>query len=134
LALPLHLVGGPGITTLTGGPLDDTLDGRGGAYTLIGGKGNDTYLVDNPGDVVTEKGGGFVVPAGWTIIGTTDLDKDGNLDVLATNGDGSSNQFWLLKNGAVASTIETEHGGPTWQLLGLIDFNHDGNKELLFKQ
>ena len=30
------------------------LDGGAGADTMIGGAGNDTYVVDNAGDVVTE--------------------------------------------------------------------------------
>ena len=34
--------------TLNGGPLDDTLsDGGFASVTMIGGKGNDTYVVDN---------------------------------------------------------------------------------------
>ena len=31
------------------------LDGGAGADTMIGGLGNDTYVVDNAGDVVTER-------------------------------------------------------------------------------
>ena len=30
------------------------LDGKAGADTMIGGAGNDTYVVDNAGDIVTE--------------------------------------------------------------------------------
>jgi len=33
---------------------NDTLDGGAGADKLTGGTGNDTYIVDNTGDVVTE--------------------------------------------------------------------------------
>ena len=33
------------------------LDGGAGADTLIGGAGNDTYVVDNAGDVVVENAG-----------------------------------------------------------------------------
>ena len=39
---------------LTGGAGNDLLDGRGGADTLRGGRHDDTYHVDNTGDVVTE--------------------------------------------------------------------------------
>src|SRR4051812_37198312 len=33
---------------------DDTLDGAGGADIMVGGIGNDHYIVDNAGDVTTE--------------------------------------------------------------------------------
>jgi len=41
---------------LTGNSLDNLLDGRAGADTMSGGGGNDTYIVDNVGDVVIEIG------------------------------------------------------------------------------
>jgi Ca2+-binding RTX toxin-like protein len=44
--------------TITGNPSDNVLDGRGGADTLRGQRGNDTYIVDNALDVVDETGGG----------------------------------------------------------------------------
>ncbi|MBB2701903.1 UNVERIFIED_ORG: Ca2+-binding RTX toxin-like protein, partial [Rhizobium esperanzae] len=40
--------------TIKGGAGADTLDGKAGADSLIGGLGDDTYFVDNVGDVVTE--------------------------------------------------------------------------------
>ena len=41
-------------TPWTVAPAPTMLDGGIGADTLIGGDGNDTYVVDNAGDVVTE--------------------------------------------------------------------------------
>ncbi|MBX4914787.1 M10 family metallopeptidase, partial [Rhizobium bangladeshense] len=41
--------------TIKGAAGADTLDGKAGADILIGGTGNDTYFVDNVGDVVTER-------------------------------------------------------------------------------
>jgi Ca2+-binding RTX toxin-like protein len=43
--------------TVTRDASDDYLPGTTGADQLVGGLGNDTYLVDNPGDVVIEKPG-----------------------------------------------------------------------------
>ena len=43
--------------TLVGNSGNNTLDGLGGADTLRGGIGNDIYIVDNTGDVVTENAG-----------------------------------------------------------------------------
>src|SRR4029079_6611857 len=66
LAVPLNLVGGPGNAPMTGGVLDDTLDGRGGAHTMTGGRGNDTYYVDDAGDqVVEQSGSAYSAPSGW---------------------------------------------------------------------
>ncbi|MBX8626054.1 calcium-binding protein, partial [Pseudomonas glycinae] len=42
--------------TLIGNSGNNTLDGKGGADIMDGGAGNDTYLVDNIGDVVIERG------------------------------------------------------------------------------
>jgi Ca2+-binding RTX toxin-like protein len=42
---------------LTGNAQDNVLDGRAGVDTLAGGQGNDRYIVDNTGDVVTEAAG-----------------------------------------------------------------------------
>ena len=50
---------------------------------MVGGKGNDTYVVDNAGDVVTEvSSSGFTPSAGWTIKGTADFNHDGVLDAV----------------------------------------------------
>jgi VCBS repeat-containing protein len=48
------LSGGAGNDTLLGGAGNDVLDGGSGADNLQGGVGNDTYIVDEAGDVVTE--------------------------------------------------------------------------------
>ncbi len=49
-----QLNGQAGNDTLNGGGGDDTLTGWSGADIMIGGLGNDTYFVENVGDVVTE--------------------------------------------------------------------------------
>jgi Ca2+-binding RTX toxin-like protein len=48
------LTGNSAANTLTGGDGNDTLNGGAGADKLLGGLGNDTYFVDNVGDVITE--------------------------------------------------------------------------------
>src|SRR5262249_11436981 len=124
-------VGGAGNTTLTGGPLDDTLDDGGVACTMTGGVGNDTYLVHNAGTVVVEKASAaFTAPTGWTIVGTADFNNDGQLDVVVTNG--SANQIWYLNNGSVASTTSAYNFGSAWPLLGEVTVN--GNHGLLYQQ
>lgn len=51
------LSGGDGVDTLVGGAGNDTLDGGAGADRLSGGLGDDTYLVDNLRDTVSERPG-----------------------------------------------------------------------------
>lgn len=51
------ITGTSGNDTLTGTTGSDRLDGGGGADNMSGLTGGDIYVVDNPGDVVTDKGG-----------------------------------------------------------------------------
>jgi Ca2+-binding RTX toxin-like protein len=46
------------------GDNDNFIDGGAGADTMIGSDGDDTYVVDNPGDVVTEQSTNFFPNAG----------------------------------------------------------------------
>ena len=52
-----NAIGGSGADTVIGNDADNFIDGRAGADTMTGGLGNDTYVVDNVGDVVIEKAG-----------------------------------------------------------------------------
>ena len=56
-ALDNVLIGNSGANVLTGLDGNDTLNGGGGADHMFGGTGNDTYVVDNVGDIVDETGG-----------------------------------------------------------------------------
>src|SRR6185437_9028356 len=55
-ALDNVLIGNSGANMLTGLDGNDTLNGGGGADHMFGGTANDTYVVDNAGDVVDETG------------------------------------------------------------------------------
>jgi Ca2+-binding RTX toxin-like protein len=144
----LILTGTVGNDTLTGGSLGDTLSGLAGNDTLIGlagndvldggtgademngGAGNDTYAVDDAGDVVME-GSPFAMPSGWTLKGTYDYNGDGALDAVVTSS--SATQLWLLSNGAVSQTISLpDYSSAGWSLLGIADQNGDGTPDLLY--
>ena len=56
-ALDNIMIGNSGANVLMGLDGSDTLNGGVGADQMFGGTGNDTYVVDNVGDVVNETGG-----------------------------------------------------------------------------
>ncbi len=55
--LPVNIIGTDTNDNLIGNYLNNVIDGRLGADTMAGGLGDDTYIVDNVGDVVTEVSG-----------------------------------------------------------------------------
>jgi Ca2+-binding RTX toxin-like protein len=65
------IVGTPGDDKLRGGKRDDDIDGLAGADTMVGRLGDDTYHVDNAGDVVKERAGEgtdtVVASLSWTL-------------------------------------------------------------------
>ncbi len=54
----LNLTGNASVNFLVGNDGANTLDGLGGADGMVGGKGNDIYIVDNVGDQIFEYAGG----------------------------------------------------------------------------
>ena len=126
-----QLYGMGGNDTLKGLAGNDVLDGGSGADRMEGGDGDDIYVVDDAGDVVAEGSSapGFTAPAGWTIKGTADFNKDGETDVVVTSG--TANQIWLLKDGAISAKSDlTVFSG--YQLQGIADVDGDGNKDALY--
>lgn len=73
------LIGNALSNTLTGANGNDTLDGGAGADVLKGGLGNDTYIIDEVGDVVDETGGGgrdtIVTPFNTTLAAGSDIEN-----------------------------------------------------------
>ncbi|WP_458371007.1 peroxidase family protein [Pseudomonas fluorescens] len=74
-ALDNIIVGGAGIDVLIGAAGNDTIIGRAGADTMVGGVDNDTYEVDDLGDVVTELAGGGSDTV-WTSLASYTLGAD----------------------------------------------------------
>ena len=52
-----NIVGSAFVDTLTGDGLANVIDGGAGADIMAGGLGNDTYVVDDAGDSITDTGG-----------------------------------------------------------------------------
>jgi serralysin len=108
---------------LIGGAGNDTLDGGPGADTMIGGPGNNTYYVDNVGDVVKSRGGGtdtvlttlnnYTLPNKVTIltfIGSGDFTGTGNAAANVITG-GAGND--ILDGGGGNDTLIAGAGADT---------------------
>jgi Ca2+-binding RTX toxin-like protein len=92
-ALGNKIIGNDAANRLTGGAGDDTLDGRGGndildggagADRMIGGAGNDSYHVDDIGDVVVEYANGGTD----TVYSKISYTLGGNVENLVLQGSG----------------------------------------------
>jgi Ca2+-binding RTX toxin-like protein len=72
---------------ILGNSADNVLDGAGGADTLTGGQGDDTYVVDNAGDHITELAG-----EGRDVVESSlDWQLGDNLEDLVLTGDAAIN-------------------------------------------
>ena len=62
------------------------------------------------------------------IVATGDFDKDGNIDIVWSNG--NKNSIWMM-NGANRREIVDlpSMGNPDWKIVGAADFNKDSNLE-----
>ncbi|RYE55212.1 MAG: calcium-binding protein, partial [Rhizobiaceae bacterium] len=98
-----YLIGTHLANIITGGIGGDIIDGRDGADTMIGGEGNDRYLVDIAGDVVIELAGQGIDEV-VTALGSYRLGE--NLENLI--GISSSGQ-WLAGN-ALSNTLTGGNG------------------------
>jgi trimeric autotransporter adhesin len=110
--------------TLTGNSGNNVLDGAAGADAMAGGLGNDTYMIDNAGDVVTENlnEGTDLVQSNvsytlganlenLTLLGTTALNGTGNaLNNVLTGNTGIN----ILDGGAGADTMVGGAGDDTY--------------------
>ena len=79
-----YIAGTTGVDTLTGTDLNDTINSRGGADTMIGGAGDDTYFVNHSSAVVVEKFDGGID----TVIASVSYTLSANVEnlTLADNG------------------------------------------------
>ena len=117
--------------TITGNDAANVVDGRGGADTMAGGASNDTYVVDNAGDIVSEsaaQGIDAVLSSvsyilgnnveNLTLTGSANANGTGNAldNVLAGNSGvniltgGSGNDTYIVQN-ATDQVIESAGAG-----------------------
>ncbi|HZW16649.1 MAG TPA: family 16 glycosylhydrolase, partial [Brevundimonas sp.] len=90
---------------------NDQLDGLGGADAMAGGVGNDTYIVDNAGDVLTELRGEGID----TVFSSISFTLGDNVERLALSGsgaiDGVGNELNNRLNGNAAANVLTAGAG-----------------------
>jgi len=98
---------------LTGNAAANTLDGKAGADSLAGGLGNDTYIVDNVGDVVTETSSLAteidLVNSSVSYTLTANIEKLTLTGTAALNGTGNTLNNVLTGN-AAANTLDGKAG------------------------
>jgi Ca2+-binding RTX toxin-like protein len=109
----LEILGNAGANNIIGTNFDDVIDGGGGLDTLTGLLGNDTYILDNVGDTVSEVGGGgldTVVVTGFNYTLAGDLE---NLTLQGTlvgqSGTGNALDNVIIGSG-VANTLNGDAG------------------------
>lgn len=118
-----RLIGNAGVNELVGGAGDDTLDGGAGADRLNGGANNDTYVIDNAGDVITDSDGvdtvvsflsGYTLAAGLENMqagGTGSVNLTGNAAANVLTGNSGAN---ILDGGAGADSMAGGLGNDTY--------------------
>jgi Ca2+-binding RTX toxin-like protein len=124
-----NLIGGSAGDTLTGDDNANRLDGGAGADTLAGGLGDDIYVVDVAGDVVTEATGAgsdtVLAKASYTLAsgseiefleaaaadGTAAMDLTGNAFAQTITGNAGNN---VIKGGGGLDTMRGLGGNDTY--------------------
>jgi Ca2+-binding RTX toxin-like protein len=89
---------------------DGTYKGTAGADSFAGGLGDDTYYVNNPGDVVTEKGG----QGDDRVVASVDYTLTGNVEDLVLMGSavsGAGNDLGNLIVGTKSANVLSGAGG-----------------------
>ncbi len=89
--------------------------------------------------VLGEDGSGVAIGPPWGIVGTDDMNGDGNGDIIWHNSATGETQLWLMNGYRVAgrATVLGEDGAPAfvglpWSIVGSDDMNRDGKSDLLW--
>jgi Ca2+-binding RTX toxin-like protein len=100
------------VNVILGNSGDNVLDGGGGADRLEGFAGNDTYVLDNLGDVLVDTGGTDTVQSSFTYLLSSDLENLTLTGSLAINGTGNSGANVITGNEA-ANVLDGGAGADT---------------------
>ncbi len=119
----LTLTGSAAVTG-TGNALDNVITSNGGVDTLVGGAGNDTYVINDSADIITEAAGAgtnsvqssvsFILPANVeniTLTGASFIDATGNAQANVIIGNAAANH---ITGGAGDDTLTGGDGADTF--------------------
>ena len=95
------LIGSSQANTLTGNAQDNSLNGALGADRMVGGAGNDTYYVDDAGDVVVEdaRAGNDTVVSQISYVLGAEVENLRLIGAAALNGTGNAGNNQIYGNG-----------------------------------
>lgn len=113
-------IGGSGNDAITGNSSNNVIDGGQGADRMTGGVGNDTYLVDNSGDVVIElagEGGDQI----WAFVNYALPDNVERLELRGAAHDGSGNAVANTLLGSSGADVLNGNGGADLMIGGAGD-------------
>jgi hypothetical protein len=99
----------------------------------------DGYKLVNRATVVDKNGAAFLVGLPWCIVATSDINRDGQADIVWHNAASGETQVWFMDRHRVTDrqTVQDKQGKPMlvgapWQIVGANDMNFDGWADIVW--
>jgi hypothetical protein len=96
-------------------------------------------LADRATVALAESGAAMLVGLPWSIVATSDINRDGRSDIVWHNAATGETQVWLMDRHRIKDrvTVQDEHGRPMfvgapWRIVGSNDMSYDGWADLVW--